>query len=165
MSLFTAIVTAVRTRQVSLTLFGREFLIRLDPTLQSDPVDHVLWNIAGFNLFGSVDRYSAQVEGFVAVLGFTVNLDLAFSTGGTGGANLTIETPLFTLDLTVGAYPPEPVEQSVRGLEQLEELTPEDAIRHPDVQARLDEIIRELKTGDGEHWAVGEAVKRLRRLV
>ena len=37
----------------------------------------------------------------------------------------------------------------------------QEAILHPDVQARLPEIIHELKTGDGEHWAVGEAIERL----
>lgn len=114
MSLFTAIATIIRTRQISLPLFGRQLLIRFDPQAQPDPVDHVLWNIVGFDLSGSVDRYSAQVEGFVAVLGFTVNLDLAFSAIGTGGANLTIETPLFTLYLTVGTYLAGPEVQPVR---------------------------------------------------
>jgi hypothetical protein len=115
MSLFTAIATAVRARQISLTLFGRQFLIRFDPQGQPDPVDHILWNIMGFDLHGGIDRYSAQVEGFVAVLGFSVNLDLAFSTIGTGGVNLDIETPLFTLHLTVGTYLPVPEEQPMRG--------------------------------------------------
>lgn len=112
---FPIIATAVRTRQISLTLFGRQFLIRFDPQGQPDPVDQVLWNILGFDLSGSVDRYSAQVEGFVAVLGFSVDLDLAFSAIGTGGVNLSIETPLFTLGLTVGTYLPVPEEQPVRG--------------------------------------------------
>jgi hypothetical protein len=115
MSLFTAIATAIRARQISLTLFGRQFLIRFDPQAQPDPVDHVLWNILGFDLSGGIDRYSAQVEGYVAVLGFTVNLDLAFSAIGTGGVNLVIETPLFTLSLTVGTYLPELEVQPVRG--------------------------------------------------
>jgi hypothetical protein len=115
MSLFTAIATAVRTRQVSLTIFGRQFLIRFDPQRQTDPVEHTLWNILGFNLSGGIDRYSAQVEGFVAVLGFTVDVDLAFSAIGTGGLNLVLETPLFALYLTVGTYLPEPEEQPVRG--------------------------------------------------
>jgi hypothetical protein len=115
MSLFTAIATAIRTRQVSLTLFGRQFLIRFDPQRQPDPVEHTLWNILGVNLSGSIDRYSAQVEGFVAVLGFTVGVDLAFSAIGTGGVNVTLETPLFALYLTVGTYLPEPEVQPVRG--------------------------------------------------
>lgn len=108
MNLFAAIATIIRTRQIVLPLGGRQFLIRFDPQGQPDPVDHVLWNIAGFDLSGSIDRYSAQVEGFVAVLGFTVDLDLAVSAIGTGGANLVIETPLFTLYLTVGTYLLEP---------------------------------------------------------
>lgn len=114
MSLFTAIANVVRTRQVSLTLFGRQFLIRFDPQRQTNPVEHTLWNILGFSLSGGVDRYSAQAEGFVAVLGFTVDIDLAFSTRATGGLNLTLETPLFALYLTVGTYLPGPEVQPVR---------------------------------------------------
>ena len=115
MNLFAVIATIIRARQISLTLFGRQFLIRFDPQGQPDPVEHILWNILYFNLSGGIDRYSAQVEGFVAVLGFTVDVDLAFSIIGTGGVNLTVETPLFTLYLTVGTYLPEPEEQPVRG--------------------------------------------------
>ncbi len=115
MNLFTVIATIISTRQISLTLFGRQFLIRFDPHVQSDPVEHVLWNIVGFDLHGGVDRYSAQVEGFVAVLGFTVDVDLAFSVIGTGGVNLAIETPLFVLHMTVGTYLPESEELPVRG--------------------------------------------------
>ena len=115
MNLFTIIATIIRTRQISLPLFGRQFLIRFDPQLQPDPVEHVLWNIFGFDLHGGIDRYSAQLEGFVAVLGFTVDVDLAFSAIGTGGINVAIETPLFTLHMTVGTYLPEPEEQPVRG--------------------------------------------------
>lgn len=115
MNPFTAIATLARTRQVTLTLFGRQLMLRFDPQRQTDPVDHVLWNIVGFSLSGGVDRYSAQVEGYVAVLGFTVDLDLAFRRWATGGVNLTVETPLFSLYLTVGAYLPEPEDLPLRG--------------------------------------------------
>ncbi len=115
MNPFAIIATILRKRQIGLTMFARQFLIRFDPHVQPDPVEHVLWNIFGFDLHGGVDRYSAQVEGFVAVLGFTVDVDLAFSAIGTGGINVAIETPLFTLHMTVGTYLPEPEEQPVRG--------------------------------------------------
>lgn len=115
MNLFAIIATIIRTRQISLTMFARQFLIRFDPHVQPDPVEHVLWNIFGFDLHGGVDRYSAQLEGFVALLGFTVDVDLTVSAIGTGGINVAIETPLFTLHMTVGTYLPEPEEQPVRG--------------------------------------------------
>lgn len=38
-------------------------------------------------------------------------------------------------------------------------------VRHPDVQIRLEEISKELKQMDGEHWAVGELVERARNVL
>jgi len=113
-SLFTTITNVIRARQIALTLFGRQFLIRFDPSRHLDPVDHVLWNILAFNLSGGIDRYSAQVEGFVAVLGFTVEIDLALSRIATGGLTVTASTPLFEASLTAGVYLPVPEEQPVR---------------------------------------------------
>lgn len=115
MNPFAFIAAIIRNQKIAIRLFGREFQVGLHPVRQSDPVDHILWNILAFNLSGGVDRYSAQAEGFVAVLGFTVDVDLAVSAIGTGGVNLTLETPLFALYLIIGAYLPEPEEQPVRG--------------------------------------------------
>ncbi len=122
MNPFAAVAEIIRNQKIAIRLFGREFQIALHPTRQTNPVDHVLWNLVNFSLSGGVDRYSAQVEGFVAMLGFTVDIDLAVSARATGGLNLTLETPLFALYLTVGAYLPEPEEQPVRG-----RLVPDDA--------------------------------------
>lgn len=116
MSLFNVISKIVHDRKIAIRLFGRDFQIGFTAERHESIVQHILWNIVHFSLAGGVDQYSVSVDGFVAFVGFTVNVDLSFSRIGTGGLNVAVATPLFESTLTVGAYLPEPEKQPVRGL-------------------------------------------------
>lgn len=105
----------IRKQRIAIRLFGRDFQIGVHIARQASVVQHILWNIVHFSFSGGVDQYSASVEGFVAFVGFTVDVDLSFSRIGTGGLNVKVETPLFEATVTIGAYLPEPEVQPVRG--------------------------------------------------
>ncbi len=112
MSLF----DVIRNQSIAIRLFGRDFQIGINANRHDSVVQHILWNIVHFSFSGGVDQYSASVEGYVAFVGFSVDVDLSLSRIGTGGLTVAVTTPLFEATVVIGAYLPDPEVQPVRRL-------------------------------------------------
>lgn len=103
MNLFRKYLRGLRGRHFRLQVLDRKLFILAEPRrVTISPVAHILWNILSGYMSCNIDRFAAQVEGRVVVLGFAVGLDASIGSAGTVDVTVDIETPLFSLVLSCG---------------------------------------------------------------